>query len=191
MEDIGKNYGKDKHTWRGDGNRATQCSRIDILLADKNQSQHAQWLVSQDQSPSDHDWITFKIKRKKIVINQTRVKDFILLKDEFLLQAQDEIAQTLILHSEERLTNQQTNFEDLLEKYSNPTEAEKKLEFNLQNSPAKMMNLIIHKVKDVYNKVAKKEKDKTQKEMIEHNHKVMEIIKRMNRATNEVAEQEA
>ena len=191
LEDIGKKYGKDKHTWRGDGNRANQCSRIDILLANKNQSQHAQWLVSQDQSPSDHEWITFKIKKKKSVKNQTRVKDFILLKDEFLLQAQDEIAQTLILHSEEWLTNQQTNFKDLLEKYSNPTEAEKKLEFNLQNSPAKIMNLIIHKVKNVYNKVAKIEKNKTRKEMIDHNHKVMEIIKRMNRATNDVAEQEA
>ena len=99
LEDIGKKYSKDKYTWRGDGNRDTQCSRIDILLADKNQSQHAQWLVSKDQSPSDHDWITFKIK-KKSVKNHTIVNDFILLKDEFLLQAQDEIAQTLILHSE-------------------------------------------------------------------------------------------
>ena len=27
--------------------------------------------------------------------------------------------------------------------------------------------------------------------MIDHNHKIMEIIKRMNRATNDVAEQEA
>ncbi|MBZ5782115.1 hypothetical protein K8366_24430, partial [Klebsiella aerogenes] len=83
LEDIGKKYGKDKHTWRGDGNRANQCSRIDILLADKNQSQHAQWLVSRDQSPSDHDWITFKIERKKIGNKQIRVKDYILLKDEF------------------------------------------------------------------------------------------------------------
>jgi len=53
------------------------------------------------------------------------------------------------------------------------------------------MNLIIHKVKNVYNKVTRKEKNKTRKEMIDHNHKIMEIIKRMNRATNEVAEQEA
>ena len=191
LEDIGKKYGKDKYTWRGDGNRATQCSRIDILLADKNQSRHAHWLVSQDQSPSDHDWITFKISRKKTANNQTRVKDFILLKDEFLLQAQEEIVQTLILHSEEWLTNRQANFEELLEKHSNPTEAEKKLEFNIQNSPAKIMNLIIHKVKNIYNKVAKKEKDKTRKEMIEHNHKIMELIKKMNRATNDEAEQEA
>ena len=191
LEDIGKKYGKGEHTWRGDGNRATQCSRIDILMADKNQSRHSQWLVSQDQSPSDHDWMTFKIKKKKIVNKHIRVKDFILLKDEFLIKAQDEIAQTLILHSEEWLANQQNIFEDLLEKYSNPTEAEKKLEFNTQNSPARIMNLIIHKIKKVYDEVAKKEKNKVRSEMVEHNHKVMAIVKRMNRTTNEVDEQEA
>ena len=87
------------------------------------------------------------------------MKEFILLNDESILQAQDEIVQTLILHSEEWLTNRQANFEELLEKHSNPTEVEKKLKFNIQNSPAKIMNLIIHKVKNIYNKVAKKEKD--------------------------------
>ena len=44
----------------------------------QNKSRQAQWLVSQNQSPSDHDWISFKIRREKIVNNQTRVKDFIL-----------------------------------------------------------------------------------------------------------------
>lgn len=41
------------------------------------------------------------IQRKDTVNNQARVKDFILLRDEFILQAQKKIAQTLILHSKE------------------------------------------------------------------------------------------
>ena len=61
-----------------------------------------------------------------------------------------------MLHSKEWLTNRQANFEELLEKHSNPTETEKKLEFKIQNSPTKIMILIIHKVKTIYNKVAKK-----------------------------------
>ena len=59
---------------------------------------------------------------------------FIILKDEFLLQAKEEIAQTLIFHSEEWLTNHHESFKDLLAKHSNPTEAEMKLEFNPQNN---------------------------------------------------------
>jgi len=54
---------------------------------------------------------------------------FILLKDEFLLQAKEEIAQTLIFHYEEWLTNHHEGFKDLLAKHFT-TEAERKLEFN-------------------------------------------------------------
>lgn len=54
---------------------------------------------------------------------------FILLKDEFLLQAKEKIAQTLIFHSEEWLTNHHESFKDLLAKHFT-TEAERKLEFN-------------------------------------------------------------
>lgn len=71
------------------------------------------------------------------------------------------------------------------------SEAERKLEFNPQKSTASMMNLIINKVKNVYNKEVKNEKNKMKKEMTEHNHKVREIVKRLDRAITEEAVQEA
>jgi len=53
------------------------------------------------------------------------------------------------------------------------------------------MNLIFNEVKNVYNKVAKKEKNKMIKEMTEHNHKVKKIVDRLDRAITKEAEKEA
>ena len=53
------------------------------------------------------------------------------------------------------------------------------------------MNLIFNEVKNVYNKVAKNEKNKMKKEMTEHNYKVKKIVNRLDRAITKEAEKEA
>ena len=123
--------------------------------------------------------------------SQPRVKDHVLLKDQFLIEAQDSIAQIMVEHSEEFLGNPAAIFEDLMELNANPSKAERNLSMVKDVSPAALLNLIIHKTKKVYNKVAKLEANRESEEIRKHTTDMLQKIQNLEAAQSEEAKQVA
>ena len=185
LKDIGQTVGNSEPSWRGDGDRGSQKSRIDILLSTEHELGDHTWSMQQEKSPSDHDWMKFELDAIRRPYVHPRVKDYILLKDQFLVQAQDCITKILVEHSEEFIRNRQSQYEVLLAQNANPSVAELNLEMADSSSPAAILNLVIHKTKEIYNKIAKVERNKNKEEIRKHTQKMLTMTRKLDAAATE------
>ena len=187
MEDIGSALKSTEPTWHGNGERSHLNSRIDIMissLAYKLPQPHGLWKITQESSPSDHDWITFSYGHRKSEHIQPTIQDFIIAKDEFLMASQDRIMDTMIHHSQEFLHNNAT-YEEMITRNSNPTKLEETIQWDEGTDDAMILNLIIKDTKIIYNQLAKREKNKKQEDIRKHTQSMREMYSKLQESTNQ------
>ena len=110
-------------------------------------------------SPSDHDWLKFSHGQRTQEHIQPTIQDFIMAKDEFLIASQELIMDTMIQHSTDFLLNNITH-EEMTAQNSNPTTLEENIQWDEGTDDTMILNLIIKDTKIIYNRVARRGKNK-------------------------------
>ena len=139
---------------------------------------HGLWKITQESSPSDHDWITFAHGHSRVEHIQPTIQDYIIAKDEFLIASQDSIMDTMIQHSQDFLHNNVT-YEEMITRGSNPTKLEESISWDEDTDDAMILNLIIKDTKIIYNKMARREKNKKQEDIKKHTQAMRTMYKKL------------